>query len=83
MNDWRGTPIEVGSKVVYAVTKSSSVTMVEAVVEEIGEEITARWDAPRTRNVLFVRRVDEHTRLKYGLGKRVKLTATERVTVVQ
>lgn len=85
MLDWRGTPIEVGSHVVYAVTQSSSVTMVEGVVEEIGEEPWNKWSTTDTRvkPVLFVTRLGEH----YGrswrkVGQRVKLTAVQRVTVV-
>lgn len=46
MNDWRGTPIEVGSTIVYAVTQSSHITMVEAIVDEIIEETVDKywWD---------------------------------------
>jgi hypothetical protein len=54
--------------------------MVEAVVEEITVEQTF-WD--KDCPILFVRRIDEHWKsLKSGLGKRVKLTALNRVTVV-
>jgi hypothetical protein len=82
LNDWRGTPIEVGSTIVYAVASSGSmISMVEAVVEEVGEE--EGWNGPVP--VLWVRRKLEHWSSKFtesAKNKRVKLSRLDRIVVV-
>jgi hypothetical protein len=53
VKDWRGTEIEAGDTIVYAVKESTSVGLNEALVTEVGEEadwygrpeirVTATW----------------------------------------
>lgn len=81
MKDWRGVEIEVGSIVVYPVMASSSVTMNEAIVTEIGMQETWRGAEP----VLIVQKTIEHTWRHIGnseCSKAVKLTRVDRVTVI-
>lgn len=77
MRDWRGTPIEVGSRIVYPVSRGSFLLVFEA------EVVTVHEDGPPG---LFVRRVRESTA---GGGYRAltdfsyaRLTRVDRVTVV-
>src|ERR1039458_4226377 len=85
MNDWRGTEIEVGSTIIYGVTQSSSITMVEAVVDEITSQLNHgyRWRCNDRVPVLWVKRMDETGSMWGPVGKRVKITRIDRITVVQ
>lgn len=78
--DWRDTPIEVGSIVVYPGRQGSHQWMVEAEVLEIAQE--EQWS---TGDVLTVLRVQPLRQGRYSRTNKtpVKLTALERVTVVQ
>lgn len=83
MKDWRGNDVEIGSTVVYAVSFSSSVTMVEAEVVEINEDFVNAYG--RKEPYLKVRRLREAS--GYGQAqavepREVKLTVPKRVVVV-
>lgn len=96
LSDWRGNEIYPGATIVYAVTQSSSITMVEAVVDEIFytneyrsvlDPETQKWDYKEVPvPSLKVTRKAEHHKGSYRLstfkGKKVTLTALERVTVI-
>lgn len=78
MKDWRGTPIVPGSIVVYPGRQSSSMWMVEAEVLEVFQD----W---HYNDFVWALRVQPKRVGKYGDRslKPVKLTALERVTVIQ
>lgn len=77
MKDWRGTPIEPGSIIVYPGRQSSSMWMVEAEVLEIFQD----W---RWTDFVWTLRVQPLRVGRYGERslKPVKVTALERVTVI-
>lgn len=77
MNDWRGTPIEPGSLVVYPGRRGSHQWMVEAEVLEIFQDW--EWD-----KFVWALRVQPLRQGTYGRTnmKPVKVKALERVTVV-
>lgn len=81
MKDWRGTPIEVGSTIVYPGRQGSSVWVNEAVVLEVGER--RRWQLlpGETEPALKVRRTHDTTGWR-DLDKVSTVTAVDRVTVV-
>lgn len=84
MKDWRGVEIQIGDTVVYPTTQSSSLTMNEAIVDEVTEGPDKDWKG-RLLPVVWVIRQHEHywnpnnTKVK---PKRVKLTRPDRITVV-
>lgn len=78
IRDWRETPIEVGSIVVYPTASSSRITMNEAIVAEIDF----------TTPALLVRKTIEHTlRTRQSFSsdsiRLQKITRFDRVTVVK
>ena len=77
MKDWRGTPIQPGSIIVYPGRKGSHQWMVEAEVIEIFQD----WQWGAFKWALRVQPLRQGT---YGRTnkKPVKITALERVTVV-
>lgn len=77
MNDWRGTPIEPGSLIVYPGRHSSSMWMVEAEVLEILQD----WHWDRFVWALKVQPLRQGTYGRTNM-KPVKITALERVTVI-
>lgn len=82
LKDWRGKPIEVGTRIVYPGRRGSLIWMTEAEVVEIGEEIPGYSSVPVP--FLKVKRLRMAT---YGgalvVGQKlVKLTEVDRVTVV-
>jgi len=48
MKDWRGTPIKVGSTVVYPSRKGSSLWMIEGVVQSLTPLTVRKLGAKRT-----------------------------------
>lgn len=76
MQDWRGTEVEIGDTVVYAVAFSSSVTMVEA--EVVGFEEKKKPYRDETYTCLRVRRQRE----AWGWGDAKDVTSKEVVLSV-
>lgn len=87
MNDWRGTPFEVGCTVVYPQASGSHLGVLEAIVLEITEQPKNSWQPDGDKiPVLVVQRTKETSygptpRLPYT-NKSSRLTAIQRVTVV-
>ena len=82
LRDWRGKPIEVGTRIVYPGRRSSSIWVTEAEVVEIGEEIPGYSSVPvpflKARQI----RATSRWRVDQDAPKLVKLTELDRVTVV-
>jgi hypothetical protein len=94
--DWRGNEIKIGSVIIYAVSYGSSVTLNEAIVEEIGEN--SGYEAKYRPHKLIVQPINSHSKGRFkqwvrgGDGERghfeekkanrVRLTALERVAVI-
>lgn len=96
--DWRGVPVEVGSRIVYPVRRSSRAWMVEAEVLEIlphgPDEYRMKlakerpdWGAmyyqPWKRFNLVARRLGSSRGEVRQPGRRVHLTMTLDVTVIE
>lgn len=88
IKDWRGTPIEVGDVILYAVKHSTWVEVNEAIVKSVGEE-ESEW---HTKPIPVVRCEWQTSSYSYRPGgtrfssermiKNVKLTNFEGLTVV-
>lgn len=78
MIDWRGTPITPGSIIVYPGRQSSSMWMVEAEVLEVYQQ--DQWG-----DLIWTLKVQPIRAGSFGRTnkKPVKITALERVTVIQ
>lgn len=96
--DWRGTPVRVGSRVVYPVRRSRNMWMVEGEVLEIvshgpneyrmqlakaNPDWAAMYYQPWKRFNLVVRRLRSSRGPIRQPGRRVRLTMTLWVTVVE
>lgn len=79
MKDWRGTPIEVGSRIVYPGRQGTWLWLNEGEVEEFGE--VERFGVPFP--TLRVRRIRDSGWRDVPEGRLVTLTAVRNVTVVQ
>lgn len=82
--DWRGTEIKNGSIILYVVTYSSSVKIVEAEVIRIrDEEYKTNWQNRKRTFSLDVKplRNNSHGHVSEREGE-VRITAIERVTVI-
>lgn len=93
VEDWRGTPIEVGALIVYATTASSSITMNEAIVARIESVPETRYNYvidPVTNKrqqipytvynpVLYVRKTIEHS---YGSNSKQDHSKLQKLTRV-
>jgi hypothetical protein len=84
--DWRGNTIKVGSTVVYATAQSSSITMKEGTVVEIGK-VEREYSYKESEPYLKVAYKGDngHTEGLRGWqkpGKLVTLTVLQRVTVI-
>jgi hypothetical protein len=94
--DWRGNKIEVGTKIVWAVSQSSSVTLTEGIVEKIEENHGS--DSKYRPYKLTVQPTNSHRNLRFkkyrydsieakgvweeAPAQPVRLTALERIVVV-
>jgi len=95
IKDWRGTPIEVGDVILYAVKHSTSVEVNEAIVKEVGRKAPSwLWREPREDDLKpYVTCEWQQSSYCYVPGrdhvasagraiKNVKLTNFEGITVV-
>lgn len=78
LTDWRGTPIEAGSTIVYPGRHSSQLWMNEGVVVEINS--VTKWSATLTE--LKVQRTRDRWNSAITARAFVTLTALDNVTVV-
>jgi len=79
--DWRGTPIEIGSTIVYPGRGSSALWMAEGIVEGIGTR--HRPSEGRTVPMIQVRRTHERGReVRTSRPRPVTIEVIKRVTVV-
>jgi len=83
--DWRDNEIKVGSRIIYVLSKSTTVELVEAIVIDIEPiEYKTNWGR---KNRSFYLTVQPKKRLKSGTTYEndepsQKITAVERVTVI-
>lgn len=90
IKDWRGTEIEVGDVILYAVKHSTSVEVNEAIVSEVGMAPVGNWTDRTQPTVIaewqrssYCYAPDRGCLVKSGRQiKRVKLTNFEGITVV-
>lgn len=82
--DWRGNEIKIGSIIIYVVTYSSSVKLVEGRVVRIrDEEYITNWQNKKRTFSLDVEPIRDNSHGYIRERKdEVRITAVERVTVV-
>lgn len=81
LTDWRGNDILVGSTIIYVVRHSSSVSLVEGYVTEIGEEYTWKVDpVPYVKVMPLMQK--GYGRARKRDNKEVKLTRVDLITVI-